>query len=161
MARKNAGTRQKRKDRPPSATRDVYEDKLTRYNRRVAGLKSDVGRLQSEEMDAKAALDRARRKRRDVLGVHCRKVLDEQTAVDRCEADKQRLNARSTALRAELDAVSERRQAQYDRALADLETRRDFVMNTYLSRVEVNRRRTLMGKMRKKENYIADLLVNI
>jgi len=103
-----------------------YEESLARYNRQLAGVRSECGRLEAINDEAVAALQRAGERYEDVLGEFGRRIHEQQMRVDACETEKHRLAGLVAARQATSDEACERRQAQYDRVLAGLKSNRAF-----------------------------------
>lgn len=142
--------------------RSEFEGKLVLYNRRVAELRSDCGRLEAARDAAKVAYDHVREERKGVLCEFGRQIADRQAAINKHEVEKRRLTDLLAAHWAAWDALYERRRAQYDHMLTDLRADKAFVEGKFLAAAEKNRRKiVLMDVMSPVSQLIYDLKVHL
>lgn len=129
-------------DADDDPVRVEHEEILARYNRQLASARSECGRLEAINDAAAVASERAGVRHDDVLVELGRRVYEQQVHVDACETEKRRLTGLVAARQAASDEACERRQAQYDRALAGLNSDRAYKESKWKFMDENRRHRT-------------------
>lgn len=134
-----------------------YEEHLMRYNRRLADAMSEHGRLEAARDEARAAYRKDQERYVTVMNEFVLLIAQRQTSIDECEVLKSQLISQVAANRATMDDLYERRCAQYERALDDLESKNAFFKSKLKGMFDKNNKRiALVGEIALTTDTIRD-----
>lgn len=118
---------------------------------------SEHGQLEAARDEARAAYRIDRERFVSVMNEFVRRIAQRQASIDECEVLKSQLITQVAANRATMDELYERRCAQYERALDDLESKKAFFKSKLKGMFDrSNKRIALVGEIALMTDTISD-----